>query len=297
MKQKVVILLHGGAGEVNASIYQKRCQFLQSLADGKIIALQNGADALDVVIRSVCCIEDSGLFNAGSGSVLNLAGEQEMDASVMVSDGRFGGVGAVRGVRNPILLARAVMEQTPHLILVGEGASRLAKKLGLPKAEPISESRWYEYQEKRKLVEKQEVSPGNDVPTQMLHRFLEGGTVGAVACDISGRTAAATSTGGLWLKLPGRVGDTALLGAGTYADPLGASSATGYGEGIIRLAVTRRWVENLRRFSPQKALNRVLDECTLAAVECGIIGVKSKGSGVFGYNTPQMSIGRAEAWI
>jgi len=177
-------------------------------------ALASGGTALDAVQAAAIALEDDPLFNAGRGAVLNEHGEVEHDASIMCGrTGRAGGVAAVRGIRNPVLLARAVMEQTPHVLLSGPGAEALAEREGIERVDP----RWHVTE--RRAGQWQ----------------AAGDTVGAVAVDSERHVAAATSTGGILQKLAGRIGDSPLPGAGVYAaDDACAVSASGHGEAIIR---------------------------------------------------------------
>jgi len=193
--------------------------------------LAAGGDAIDAVVAAVVVLEDDPLFNAGLGSVLTVEGVVEMDASVMEGDGlRAGAVGAVRGVPNPVRLARAVMDEGREVLLVGEAAAALADRRGIPRCAPgalvtaDAHRRWRE----------QRPAPGE--------------TVGAVARDAWGHVAAATSTGGVAGKRSGRIGDSAIIGAGTYADDrFGAGSATGPGEAIIRVSLVRLALEAIRQ--------------------------------------------------
>lgn len=197
----------------------------QALAAGHAI-LADGGSALDAVTAAVVALEEEPLFNAGRGAVFTAAGTQEMDAAVM--EGRARRAGAVAGIfgpKNPVLAARAVMEHTQHVLLAGDGALALCRAQGLPFAEPgyfHTEPRWQALQETLRGI------PGGDEARRH-------GTVGAVARDRHGDLAAATSTGGTTGKLPGRVGDSPLIGAGTFADNATcAVSATGHGELFIR---------------------------------------------------------------
>ena len=221
------LALHGGAGAREPSAGE--LGFLRSLHAEGLARLQAGDLALDVVTQCVMKLEDAEYFNAGRGSVLNAAGEVEMDAGIM--DGRdlaAGAVAAIRRARNPIQVARAVMEKTPHLLLVGTGADAFAASLGLP-----AESGDYFVTE-----------PARERWRDAQHL----GTVGAAACDRNGDLAAATSTGGLTNKMPGRVGDTPLIGAGVYADNRScAVSATGNGEDCMRTLLARKVAELIER--------------------------------------------------
>jgi beta-aspartyl-peptidase (threonine type) len=204
-----------------------RAGLRHSLVTGRDI-LADGGGALDAVTASVCALEDDSLFNAGRGAVFTRDGTQEMDAAVM--DGRERRAGAIAGVfgpKNPVLAARSVMEHSPHVLLVGEGALAFCRDIGLSFAEPsyfFTEARWQALQDTLAQAD------GDDEARRH-------GTVGAVARDKAGNLAAATSTGGMTGKLPGRVGDSPIIGAGTYADNATcAVSATGHGEFFIRYA-------------------------------------------------------------
>ncbi|MGQ0546326.1 MAG: isoaspartyl peptidase/L-asparaginase family protein [Betaproteobacteria bacterium] len=218
-----VIALHGGAGTsrrsdmtpARAAAYRKD---LEDAVSRGYDLLKGGASALDAATAAVVAMEDSPLFNAGRGSVYNADGRHEMDAAVM--DGltlRAGAVACVARIRNPVLAARAVMEHSRHVLLAGRGAERFASQKGLT----LASQRYFATPER----------------LAALKRNLKGhhGTVGAVALDRDGNLAAATSTGGYTGKLPGRIGDSPLVGAGTYADNRAcAVSGTGLGEAFIR---------------------------------------------------------------
>jgi beta-aspartyl-peptidase (threonine type) len=221
------IVLHGGAGREDPDDRLSRRAGMARAADAGWAVLARGGSALDAVVEAVVALEDDPHFNAGLGSVLTADGEIELDASVMEGDALgAGAVGAVTGVRNPVRLARAVLDEGREVLLVGAGALALAARHGIARCTP------------------------EDLITPAARRRLRdssaapGETVGAAACDGRGRTAAATSTGGLNGKRRGRVGDSAIIGAGTYADgSLGAGSATGPGEAIIRMTLVRGALE------------------------------------------------------
>ena len=214
------IAVHGGAGDWDEALHeQARAGVYAAVKQGGTLLAQ-GSSALDAVTAAVTVLEDDPLFNAGTGSVLNRDGEVEMDASVMTGhDLGFGAVAAIRRVRNPVLVARRVMESSGHALLVAQGAVRFARKHGFGDYDPITEAARIAFQRAR--------------------AELRLGTVGAVALDGEGRLAAATSTGGTLLKLPGRVGDTPLPGAGTYATSDAAVSATGKGELTMRVLASK----------------------------------------------------------
>ena len=218
------IIVHGGAGPIKDDSLAARLEGCKAAALAGWAILQQGGAALDAVEAAVVGLEDNPLFNAGTGSTLNSLGKIEMDAAIMEGHSlRAGAVAAVSGVKNPINLARRVLEDGRHILLAGEGALLFARQIGFPECAP--ESLIVESEKKR---------------WQSKH-----GTVGAVAFDSAGRLAVATSTGGIFNKLPGRVGDSPLIGCGTYADDYGAASCTGQGEAIMRLVLAKSAVDFL----------------------------------------------------
>jgi len=275
------ILVHGGAGAVSpdddADAAAAGC--LAAAQAGHAV-MQAGGSALDAVEAAVRVLEDDPNYNAGTGAVLNADGEVELDASLMDGDTlAAGAVAGVRTVKNPVSLARAVMEHTRHVLLAGPGADAFARSRGIPAVDPLSlvtpraRRRW-------------------DARRQDTH-----GTVGAVACDAKGRLAAATSTGGTNGKLPGRIGDSPLIGCGTCADSrVGAASATGLGETIIRLTLTRRLLDLLDR---GHAVGAAIDACLAEVVrlggEAGLIVVTPGGQLAWARTTPRMPVGWVDA--
>ena len=220
------LIVHGGAGADPGGREELRGGMRDAVAAGWR-ALVEGGTALDAVEAAVRSLEDHPRFNAGRGSVLTAAGTVETDASIMEGDQlRNGAVAAVSGVRNPISLARQILETGRHSFFAGPGALARARELGVPLCDPAELVT--EHQRRRLAA-------------------LQAGTVGAVALDRLGTIAAATSTGGISGKLPGRVGDSALIGCGTYAETtLGGVSCTGDGEAIIRVTLARRALEILK---------------------------------------------------
>ncbi|MCE1189206.1 MAG: isoaspartyl peptidase/L-asparaginase [Ignavibacteria bacterium] len=220
------LVIHGGAGTCTGMTDSMRAAYTRALNEvlqaGNNL-LKNGGSALDAVEQAVCMLEDNPLFNAGKGSVLNAEGHVEMDAAIMSgTDLGCGAVASVHSVKNPVSLARKVMLQTRHVLLVGEGAEKFARECGMPTADSSYFTTPKQLEVFKKLKSRK-------------------GTVGAVALDRQGNLAAATSTGGLAGKMPGRVGDTPLIGAGTYANnSTCAISCTGTGELFIRNSVAFR---------------------------------------------------------
>lgn len=233
------LAIHGGAGTIEPTddpeLARAYRESLRRALDAGADVLAAGGSALDACEAAVRILEDDELFNAGRGAALNREGIAELDAAIM--DGatlRAGAVTGVTTVRNPIRLARRVMSDTRHILIAGPGAERFADATGLERVD----NSWFVTPRRRKMLDDALLAE----PRAAIHseafsaRF---GTVGAVARDTSGRLAAATSTGGLTAKLPGRVGDAPLIGAGTYADARVAISCTGTGEQFIRHGVAR----------------------------------------------------------
>ena len=278
------LIVHGGAGDWSSEDGDGEALVAacRAAARAGFEILRAGGSALDAVTATVVVLEDDPRFNAGTGSALTVDGEVECDASVMRGDGGAGAVGALRDVMNPIRLARLVMERTPHVLLVGAGAEAFALECGLTPLAPgtlVTErmrDKW------RATVRGAAAAPS-------------GGTVGCVARDAAGRVAAATSTGGMMLKRRGRVGDSAVLGAGTYAeDAAGAVSCTGFGEAFIKAAAAKQAVEALRAGrSPTEAARELLPVVRRHGGSGGLICVDAAGRVGFAFDTPRM----AHAWI
>ncbi|HVN84904.1 MAG TPA: isoaspartyl peptidase/L-asparaginase [Candidatus Binatia bacterium] len=270
-----VLLVHGGAGQIDARFgeaVESGCR--RAVGSGWAI-LERGGDAVRAVVAAVAELENDPHFNAGLGSVLTCAGTVETDASVMEgSQLAAGACGATRGVRNPIRLAHAILHDDATVLLVGSGAQAFAREHGIARCRP--NALITEHQRQRWL----ERAPSNS-----------GGTVGAVAIDRAGVVAAATSTGGVRFKRPGRLGDSAIIGAGTYADnQAGAASATGLGEAIIRVALAKTAVDLLRDGRDPMRAARAAVACLAARTGAiaGVIVVDRLGRIGHAYNSPQL---------
>ena len=285
------LVIHGGSGRmaretVSASADADfRTGLSAALAAGDAI-LRAGGTALDAVEAAVVVLEDDAQFNAGRGSVFTAEGRIELDAAIM--DGRTRAAGAVAGVtrtRNPVRLARAVMETTPHVLLARDGADRFALDAGLEQVDPAwfhTLGRWQGLQDMKAAAARGE---------SVFDKTLKYGTVGAVARDVHGNLAAATSTGGLTGKRWGRIGDSPLIGAGTFADDRSvALSATGSGEDFIRIGVGHEIGARVRLLGhvPQAAADAVIAELRAASGDGGVIFVGSDGSAGWSFNTPSM---------
>ena len=250
--------------------------------------LERGGAALDAVEASVRLLEDDPCFNAGRGSALTDQGSVELDAAIM--DGRNRRAGAVAGLqttRAPVSLARRLMEQGPHVFLTGRGADRFAEDAGLEQVDPA----WFVTVERRRQLDELLAGGGFDAAVKY-------GTVGAVALDEQGHVAAATSTGGLTAKRWGRIGDSPLIGAGTYADDRSAAvSATGSGEYFIRAVAAHQLAERVRLGGAtlQQALDGVLADIRELGGTGGLIAVAPTGEAAWGFTTPAMYRGMADA--
>ncbi len=227
------ILVHGGAGKWEESDRDPAVAGCRVAADLGLARLARGESALEAAVAAVRSLEDDPVFNAGIGSCLTRDGTVEVDAGVMEGTTlRFGGIAAMRDGYPAIDIARAVMENGPHVLLCGEGAWAFARGLGFSPRDLVTQRAREKWQEGR---------------AEGIRDVASRGTVGAVAIDREGRVAAATSTGGMIFKRAGRIGDTPICGAGTYADDeAGAASATGHGEAMIRLTMTRFCVDRMR---------------------------------------------------
>ena len=294
--QRPVIAVHGGAGMVHSGHGKAILMGVKKAAKTGFDILSDGGNAVDAVIEAVAIMEDEGAFNAGYGSSLNIEKRIEMEASVM--DGKTlqaGAVGLLKDVRNPVRLARIVMEKTDHVFVVGEGAEKLAKMFNLERRKPATELRlkYYEQQVKALLDGKFEL-PKLASLIRNSPELFELETVGAVALDKDGNVAAATSTGGFPLKLPGRIGDSPLIGCGTYADNrAGACSATGVGEIAIRLVLAKtvcNYMENGRNAqeSVERAIKLVNERMTATYNSMGLIAVDVRGRIGAAHNSPNL---------
>jgi L-asparaginase / beta-aspartyl-peptidase len=283
------LAIHGGAGtlpraEMTAEIWAKYRAGLKDALDAGYAALERGCPALDAVEASVRVLEDDPLWNAGRGAVYTEDGRNELDAAIM--DGATLGAGAVAGlthVKNPISLARLVMERSPHVLLVGEGAEDFAIEQG----QSLTSRAWF--QTERRWDQWLRARAGDAQAGANVNYF---GTVGAVAVDARGNLAAATSTGGMTGKRWGRIGDSPLVGAGTYAANGGcAVSATGHGEYLIRATAAREVsaLMEYRGLSVGEAARTVVHERLKSmGGEGGLIAVDAKGNVALEFNSEGM---------
>jgi beta-aspartyl-peptidase (threonine type) len=292
----VVLGIHGGTGMAKAEMTpevekQLRGKLTDALEAGYRALQHPQGTSIDGVEAAIKVLEDSPLFNAGRGAVFTSEGRNELDASIMTGTGkRAGAVAGVTNVKNPIGAARAVMEKSPHVLLVGRGAETFAAEQGLEIVSPVYfwyEPRWRQLEEALKKSGALENTPPRHSQRFVPHH--EWGTVGAVAVDKQGNLAAGTSTGGMTAKRPGRVGDSPIIGAGTYADNRAcAVSATGHGEFFIRYAVAHEIVCRMKfagQTVEQAAGEVVLKELKDAGGEGGVIALDAKGNFAAPFNS------------
>lgn len=273
------LILHGGAGARREKNYDREVAHMRAVVEAMRDRLQSGASALDVVVEAVTMLEDSGLYVAGRGASPNLAGAFELDASLMDgSNGKAGSVAALQGFTNPIRVARAVMDHTPHVMLAGEGAALFALDQGLDRIG--DEAEWFT---------RAGQGEDNHPPGTLSH-----GTVGCCVLDTQGRLAAGTSTAGVFGKMPGRVGDTPLPAAGTWADGQVAASATGQGEYFIRTAACARLAWQVEGGQTLDAAARgVIDRIGALGGDGGLIALDREGRIAHPFN----SQGMKRAWL
>lgn len=290
----LAIAVHGGAGTIGRDTLKPeaereiRAALEQAVKSGHAI-LAAGGNSLDAVAAAVAVLEDSPHFNAGKGSVFNAEGLHELDASIMSgADLSAGAVAGVRNIRNPVLLARKVMSDSQHVMLIGDGAEAFAREHGVAFEDEdyfFTEHRWRQLQEARASE-----NPHAHQVSESSDRWLS--TVGAVALDGAGNLAAATSTGGTTNKRWGRVGDSSIIGAGTYADNRScAVSATGHGEFFIRAVVAKDISARMQYQGASLALAAeevVMGELVAMGGEGGVVAVDRHGNISLTFNTPGM---------
>ncbi len=278
----IAIAIHGGAGNIRQAYLTEdmaecRHERLRKALRAGWVLLRAQGSALDAVTAAVCALEDDPLFNAGHGAALTDLGTTEMDAAIMAGEHRqAGAVAGICGPRNPILVARAVMETTPHLFLIGEGAHLIARNAG----HPFESAEYFETPSSRAALHRELARRAANAPGHRSDADRHG-TVGAVARDSANHLAAATSTGGITAKLAGRVGDTPIIGAGTFADDATcAVSCTGTGEVFIRYTAAAEIAARMRYKNEtlEHAAAKVVAELASHGGDGGLIAVASSGT-------------------
>ena len=287
-----ILVIHGGAGtilkeNITDELEAASHASLNAALDAVYAVLENDGTALDAIVAAVTLLENDSLFNAGRGVTLTAEGKAELDAAIM--DGRDRNAGTTAGiqtVKNPVLLARSIMEDSPHVMLIGAGAEEWAELQGLE----LVENEYFVTYRRRQMYEsiKARGLQGGDAALSAEERM---GTVGAVALDVHGNLAAATSTGGMSNKRFGRVGDVPIIGAGTYADnETVAVSATGWGEYFIRTVVAHNMAAMMKygNIPLQEAADRALEEVAELGGDGGVISVTRAGEIAFSFNSAGM---------
>jgi len=284
------LLIHGGAGSMRPGVLDPEAERLaraglHAALDAGSAILADGGKAVDAVEEAARALEEDPSFNAGRGSTLAADGHIELDAAIMEGHTRrAGAVAGLRTTRAPITFARHLMDNGPHVFLSGPDAEAYARSLGLEQVP----NKWFEVAERRRQLEELLASGGFDEDVKY-------GTIGAVAVDRHGHVAAATSTGGLTAKQWGRIGDSPLIGAGTYADDSAAISATGSGEYFIRTVAAHAVATRARLGGEtiQQAVDGVLAEIKNLGGKGGMIAVTPRGEAAFGFTTPALYRGDA----
>ena len=296
----LVLVIHGGAGVIERAKMTagKEAGYragLSAALDAGYAVLEQGGSSLDAVTAAVRTMEDDPQFNAGRGAVLNHEGDAELDAAIMDGNGpHAGAVAGVRHVKNPIELARLVMEKSPHVLLVADGAEEFALEQGVvlvPRSYFRTPAREHELEEARRAEQQRAAGTPATRNDAAAPRYGSMGTVGAVALDRAGNLAAATSTGGLTDKMHGRVGDSPLIGAGTFANNEScAVSGTGQGEYFIRGVVAHDVCALLeyRRLALAAAVDKVMHKLQRSGGEGGLIALDRAGHVAMRFNTPGM---------
>jgi len=294
--QKPVIVIHGGAGAWQPERRKAGLTGVKTAAETGYDTLKSGGLALDAVEAAVRSMEDNPVFNAGLGSTLTIDKRIEMEAAIM--DGKTlmaGATSLLKDIKNPISLARLIMEKTDHIYIAGEGAEKLATIFSVERHNPQTQLRLHYWQELTQKLKQDEIEslPRLKKLITAHPNLFETDTVGAVALDKQGNTAAATSTGGFALKWPGRIGDSPIIGAGTYADnQAGACSATGIGEVAIRLVLAKHVTDQMQTGqTAQKATENAItlvNQRLHIKSSMGLIAVDTKGGIGAAHNTPNL---------
>ncbi len=296
-KPEWAIAIHGGAGAIHPNLMTKEKDSLYRLALSEALSigekiLSDGGASLDAVEQTIIYLENNPLFNAGRGAVLTHEGKNELDASIMDGNGlKAGAIGSVRTIKNPITLARVVMEKSPHVFLIGQGAEEFAMEQGIDTVSPswfYTEERWKSLQE----IKQTELLKSDTTLKMKMMDSTKFGTVGCVALDKNGHLSAGTSTGGMTNKRWNRIGDAPVIGAGTYADnSCCAVSCTGHGEYFIRYAVAHDLYALMRygQLSLEEAGNHIiLDKLVKAGGDGGLIAIDTMGNIIMPFNTDGM---------
>ncbi len=284
-----MLVVHGGAWAIPDDMVEAHLAGVRRAAAEGWAVLAKGGSAVDAVEAAVALMEDDETFDAGRGSFLTRDGRVQLDAFLM--DGatlRAGGVGCVERIRNPIHAARKVLDESPHVYFVGEGAERFAEEHGIP----LCDNGELVVERELRRLEDLKMQTANGPAPDLFGPTISHDTVGAVACDLSGNLAAATSTGGTLAKAPGRVGDSSLIGCGCYADNLSAAvSTTGWGEPIMKLVLGKWAVDRVEQgVAPERAANMAIEHLKVRGRgHGGVILLDAQGRFGIAHSTPRMA--------
>lgn len=279
------IIVHCGAGGTR-NLHERKAAVIDAAEIGYAV-LERGDPAVDAAVQATIILEDSPFSNAGIGSGLNLEGEAEMDASIMTGGLCCGAVACIKNVRNPIIVARYVMENTDHIILAGRGAQRFANIMGIERFDPVTPRSKQLYRTLMRKVRKEKGTRYFPRLSDYLKHYNTD-TVGAIALDSKGNIAVTNSTAGIILKMPGRIGDTPVFGAGLYAESGIGVSATGHGEGIVRLCLSKVAADYMKKHSAQRSVSLALRKAKKYRLRCGLIAIDRKGRFGWGYTSDAM---------
>ena len=287
---KPVIIVHGGAGDWPSELHKQGLNGVRVAADRGFRTISRGGSALDAVQGAIVAMEDNPVFNAGRGSSLNLVGEIETDAAIM--DGntlRGAGVALLRDIKNPIKAARIVLDKTDHVLIAGAAARKLALANRLVKSDLRVHKRVIAWRKGLRELRRKRFPSLSRTSPEIIDYFLAKSldTVGALGLDTNGNLSAACSTGGVSLKLPGRIGDSPILGAGLYADNnSGAATATGIGEQAMRLVISKAACDLMRRDNALSAATKTIHRATkIFGVGTGVLALDRNGRHGVAHNT------------
>ena len=288
-----ILLVHGGAGNIPDDMVDAYVTGIRAARDAGWVVLERGGTAVDAVEAAITVMEDDGSFDAGRGSVLNQDGRVQLDAMIMDGESlAAGGIGGVETVRNPIRVARAVMDRSPHVYFAGVGADRFAAEHGF---EPVDNAALVTPRERRRFdAALEQAITGRRVEASLAETGFAHDTVGAVALDGNGDLAAGTSTGGISYKAVGRIGDSSIIGSGCYADNASAAvSCTGEGEAIMRLVLGKWAVDRVAEgLSPQDAAQAAIDRLgARLRANGGLILLDRTGRPGVAFNSSRMAWG------
>jgi len=285
------IIVHGGTGSFKSDKdFDEHRRGVEEAVIHGYSTLEERNSSEEAVIAAVSKMEENPTFNCGRGSVLNYNGQIEMDAAIMDNNLNAGAVSGLKRILHPIMVARAVMEQTDHVLLAGAELEEFVKVLEFPRDDTlVVPHRYQQWKAELERIERGEKTRfGKSISLARKAKEYHS-TCGAVAIDDHGRMVAGTSTGGMSMKSFGRVGDTPIIGAGTYADSFGAVSATGHGEKIMKLTLSRMVAFFMEQYPAQKAVDIALDRARYSECECGLIAIDRYGNIGIGYTSKDMS--------